>query len=129
MTDDEIMRVAGEAEEISNRLSTIYGEVSNTYGNGAIWDAMLTLRQLARHVVKSATMANGLTRAETKATPSCAGLTVKPWEEWHGDEKPVKSHDLVEVRFRNEGTEIDFANGFYWNHYGDGDDIIAYRVL
>ena len=74
-------------------------------------------------------MANGLTRAETEASLSCAGLTVKPMIGWGGGDCPVSSTATVEIRFRDGDTDIDLAKSYDWSWCDSVADIVAYRVL
>lgn len=51
------------------------------------------------------------------------------WIQWGGGARPVRYHIGVNVRFR-DGEELEiFAGHKLWTHSGEGDDIIAYRVI
>lgn len=55
------------------------------------------------------------------------------WIEWHGGECPIRNGEVVEVKKRYGGTELFQQQHHYcyqlWTHYGDGLDIIAYRIV
>lgn len=85
--------------------------------------------EFAINMLRHEIMANGLTEAETSATASVQGLTVKPWLRWHGGAYTGNGWDQVEVEFRSGSRDIDLAEDWYWHHDGDASDIIAYRVL
>ncbi|TKK33216.1 hypothetical protein [Pantoea agglomerans] len=51
------------------------------------------------------------------------------WIEWKGGECPVGYHALVIIRYFDSEERETIAGQVSWNHCGDGDDIIAYRVI
>lgn len=61
------------------------------------------------------------------------------WIEWKGGECPVAPGAIVQVQFREDdesGLEPQTAGPFRWTHnadaptpFGDGLDIIAYRIV
>lgn len=90
------------------------------------------MRLIAGKLSALEVMANGLTQAETEATPSCSGLTVKPWTTWEGGTCPVDRNATVEIRYDGDPLgEIDKAGSYRWtwNDGGTRGDIVAYRVL
>lgn len=89
------------------------------------------MRKIAAFLASYQVMANGLTEAETNATPSCAGLTVKPRNIWTGGRRPVGCNETVEVQFRDGDTDIDIADAYDWEWSPRSSiaDIVAYRVL
>lgn len=52
------------------------------------------------------------------------------WIEWKGGECPVAPDALVQLRYRDgeEDLELLPASQWHWDHHGDGDDVLAYRV-
>ena len=51
------------------------------------------------------------------------------WIQWYGGECPVAPDTVVDVRFHNLKTAIDFAGRFDWARDSVKLDIIAYRVV
>lgn len=51
------------------------------------------------------------------------------WIVWRGGSCPVGRMDFVEVRFSNKTQGSGMAHWWVWNHTGEDDDIIAYRVI
>lgn len=52
------------------------------------------------------------------------------WIEWAGGECPVPAGTKVQCRYRNGDTgQLYRAEGYRWNHAGNGVDIVAYRVI
>lgn len=50
------------------------------------------------------------------------------WIEWEGGECPVPGDTLVEVRTRTGRVGRDAAKAFWWDHWDETSDIVAYRV-
>jgi hypothetical protein len=48
---------------------------------------------------------------------------------WNGGECPVHPKTVVEVWFRSKDSDIWQAGGLGWEHTGEYDDIIAFRVV
>ena len=62
-----------------------------------------------------------------------AGLEL-PWIVWHGGPMPVEAGTRVFVKYRNGTSGFDTAgraggSAEFWEHGGDGADIVAYQVL
>lgn len=51
------------------------------------------------------------------------------WYDWQGGECPVDGDTVVYVRLASGDEDGGKATSFYWNHDGDGADIVAYRVV
>jgi len=51
------------------------------------------------------------------------------WIEWGGGECPVGYHTRVVIRYFDGEESKTIAGQVPWNHCGDGDDIIAYRII
>lgn len=51
------------------------------------------------------------------------------WIEWGGGKRPVGYHAPVRIRYFDGEESEAFAGHIHWEHCGDGDDIIAYRVV
>lgn len=58
------------------------------------------------------------------------------WIPWHeGVDCPINPSALIQVQLRCENADdcmndpADYAGGFDWSHTGDGNDIIAYRIV
>lgn len=52
------------------------------------------------------------------------------WIEWGGGDIPVSEHTPLLVRYRGEfQDEKCIAGNMIWNHSGEEDDIIAYRII
>ncbi|MDK2633154.1 hypothetical protein QMZ93_07330 [Pantoea stewartii subsp. indologenes] len=51
------------------------------------------------------------------------------WIEWGGGEQPLQRMDFCEIRFRNGEQASGMAYYWVWNHSGENDDIIAYKVM
>lgn len=51
------------------------------------------------------------------------------WKRHRGGKCPVDSQTVVEIRQRNGDIEKFTANGFMWDHNGQKDDIMSYRVI
>jgi len=52
------------------------------------------------------------------------------WIEWAGGECPVADNRVVRVRYRGDFQEDKcIAGSMIWNHSGEEDDIVAYRVV
>lgn len=52
------------------------------------------------------------------------------WIKWEGGPMPVVPYTMIEVKYRNFNTKVGcFDHQYKWDHRGDGDDIIAYRVI
>lgn len=52
------------------------------------------------------------------------------WIEWGGGDMPVSEHTFLHVRYRGEFQEDKcIAGNMIWNHSGEEDDIIAYRII
>jgi len=51
------------------------------------------------------------------------------WIDWNGGECPVEPHYIVRVETRCLDTVLAQAIDFNWEHTGDMDDIIAYKVV
>lgn len=74
--------------------------------------------------------------AVAQDTPSIAA-SEGDWIEWKGGECPVDPGTLVEPQYAADadpakGTRIDWpvpAARLAWNHDGEDDDIIAYRIV
>jgi len=51
------------------------------------------------------------------------------WTDWNGGECPCPGRNDIEVRWRS-GTvsTLDISHREDWDHIGDEDDIVAYRV-
>ncbi len=62
--------------------------------------------------------------------PSNPGELDGGWIEWKGGECPVRYRTVVAIKFR-AGVSIDEtpADGWVWEHDGEGGDIVAYKVL
>ena len=53
-----------------------------------------------------------------------------PWIKWHGGECPVPPDTMVDVKFRRVAPEREERAGrYFWNHEGEGDDIVEYRTV
>ena len=59
-----------------------------------------------------------------KDAPKCDG-----WIEWKGGECPVGPDVDVDARFRSGGDGNDLARYYRWDHLGQDNDIVAYRVV
>lgn len=51
------------------------------------------------------------------------------WKRHRGGKQPVANDTQVECRMRNGDIEKFNASGFMWDHNGQDDDIMAYRVI
>lgn len=52
------------------------------------------------------------------------------WIEWGGGDMPVSENTFLLVRYRGEFQEDKcIAGNMIWNHSGEEDDIIAYRII
>lgn len=52
------------------------------------------------------------------------------WIEWAGGLQPVCDGTLLDIKFRdNEVGANNLAENWIWDHAGDSDDIIAYRII
>lgn len=51
------------------------------------------------------------------------------WIEWKGGECPVAYNSLVIIRYFDGEERETIAAQVSWKHCGDGDDIIAYRII
>lgn len=51
-----------------------------------------------------------------------------PWIEWPGGKCPVVEYEKPEVRYRSGGTTEMQASKVRWDHTGQWDDVMAYRV-
>lgn len=63
--------------------------------------------------------------------PRTAGEQVVPepgWLEWAGGDMPVPAGARVDLRFRGGDSGNGRAHIWYWQHYGEDYDIIAYRL-
>ena len=49
-----------------------------------------------------------------------------PWIKWHGGECPVPYDKKVKAKIQNGFVKEARAGDYYWNHYGDGGDIVEY---
>jgi hypothetical protein len=131
MTEKELLRAENDC--LRDALEKAIDYLAPRIVGGKVGvELMPTLkRALAFRAYDEDTMENGLTRAETEATPSCAGLTVKPWTDWPGGACPVRWTETVEIRFRDGDTDIDFAQAYDWgwSKVSTVADIVAYRVL
>lgn len=53
-----------------------------------------------------------------------------PWIKWHGGECPVPPETMVKVKFRRGAPEREERAGrYFWNHEGEDDDIVEYRIV
>lgn len=52
------------------------------------------------------------------------------WIQWNGGFRPVAADDLVDVMFQEPSNDLSKvrADSLSWIHYGNGGDIIAYRL-
>ncbi len=48
---------------------------------------------------------------------------------WNGGDCPVHTKTVVEVWFRCKDSDICQANALFWNHAGECDDIVAFKVV
>lgn len=51
------------------------------------------------------------------------------WVEWGGGKRPVDSDCVVGIRYRDGEEDAGVAGYQSWRHYGEEDDIIAYRII
>jgi len=51
------------------------------------------------------------------------------WIDWGGGEQPLQRMDFCEIRFRNGEQASGMAYCWVWNHSGENDDIIAYKMM
>lgn len=122
-----IEELQGENKRLRSALSQAIAYLTPRVVSGKAGVALMPIL----HAAMDRAMVNGLTESETNATPSCAGLTVKPWTKWEGGEFPMHPHDTVEIRFDDGETVISMASAFDWEWMCNGKDgdIVAYRIL
>ncbi len=54
---------------------------------------------------------------------------VSDWVEWQGGRCPVPMTCRIRAKWRNGHEEERLACEWCWEHFGRGDDIVAYRVM
>jgi hypothetical protein len=65
---------------------------------------------------------------KSPTTDALRRVTHGPWIEWRGGDCPLPEYEKPEVRYRSGGTTEEQATRIRWQHTGQWDDVLAYRV-